>query len=30
MYASIEISNPMLEDSAFDHAGRHSGKSALR
>jgi hypothetical protein len=27
MYALIEISNQMLEDSAFDHAGRHSGSS---
>ena len=30
MYALIEISNQMLEDSAFDHAGRHSGRPALR
>jgi len=26
MYALIEISNQMLEDSAFDHAGRLTPK----
>ena len=30
MYALIEISNQMLEDSAFDHAGRHLRKTGLR
>jgi len=30
MYALIEITNRMLEDSAFDHAGRHSGRPVLR
>jgi hypothetical protein len=30
MYALIDISNQMLEDSAFDHAGGHSGRPALR
>jgi len=30
MYALIEISKQMLEDSAFDHAGRYSERPALR
>src|SRR5262249_578715 len=29
MYALIEMSNQMLEDSVFDHAGCHSGRPAL-
>jgi hypothetical protein len=30
MYAFIDISNQMLENSAFDHAGAHSGRPPLR
>ena len=29
MYALIDISNPMLEDSAFDHAGASLRKAGL-